>query len=132
MEVVLAFESEIRYSMEDGTIRDHMGRAIAAALHSKTFEVYLNITDLESAADVQVVVKWERSADGVNWAGVGTVLDTDEGGAGAAQKKVYDADSGTEHLGAHNRFIIGDQHLSGTPSTQVYAVASLHVVYKPF
>jgi hypothetical protein len=132
MDNELVFDPQIIYSSASGKMQDISSRPIATAGRAKTMEAYLDIEEIDPVTAAQVVVKWERSADGQRWVPAGTLIDTDAGSAGAAKVKVYDADNGTEKLGAYNRFYLGVQELNTTPTTRVYVKAGLRVVYKPF
>lgn len=132
MQVETIFDAQLIYSFENGTMKDVSSKPISAAVNAKTVQLFLDIEEVDDTNDIRIVVKWEISADGERWHQVGTLLDTDDGGAGKAKVAVYEAvNSSTEALGAYNRFYMGIE-LFGTPSASVYAKAALKAVYKPF
>jgi hypothetical protein len=75
------FDSQRVFSDGSGDIQDLTSRAVGAAQRNKTFEAFLDITEVDPTNPTRVVVKWEKSADGQRWVPVGTLIDTDAGSA---------------------------------------------------
>jgi hypothetical protein len=128
MEVSEPFTLDDYYTIEGGSARTYVSKAIPAALASRVLKGYLWIETVD--ANVRVSVFWAHSADGINWYKESTAL-IDTGAGADAARGMYVGDSGTTIFGAFARFQLKVEERGAGTST-LTGQMRLHVVWKPF
>ena len=126
MQDITVFAATLLTGNADGSAKKTISTSFST-LGAKSMEIYLLVTEVD--ADTEIIIKWSKSADGINWYDISSAI-VDTGAGADASKGVYIGDNGSTLVGAFVR--LGITIVKRANATIHTATVTVNAVLKPF